>query len=778
MSLANQGSYQFGEFSLDLDLRVLARRGERVPLGSKTFDVLTCLVSHAGQVVTKPELFASVWAESFVEEGALSQQIFTLRKAFADKADYIATVPGQGYRFMGDVRRILPRPQPSATGWDMIVHETRETRHMVMEEPIPALAATSRRRAWHPIIAAGVVIAAGAIGALMWHRSLQSGQYPGAVLADFTDTMGDFAFGRTLKRAVEIELSQSQQVGVLSDQDTVNALGLMRLKPDTPLSPAIAREVCERTNQQVLLTGNIASVASEYLLTMDATDCVTGKRVASVKAEARDKAALLAAVDTLADKMRSKLGESAKAIRHNDVPLAQAATSSLEALRAYSTAQYLDTQGATQVTLLPLYQKAVELDPQFALAYEAMAGNYYELQEGREASANYKKAFDLRNRVGESDRLAFEARYYAYGLGDAVAGLSAFRAWAAMYPHDYRPWVNIANFDNQLGNPAEAIAAGERAMQINPNYGRAYAVTARAYKNASRFAEAKAVLAEEDRRLPGSPGSNTSFEIAFYEQDKVAFDHEVKYAEDQQKQLRNYYLGQARSMEGKYAEAKRLLELEIDEDRKQGKGEIVDGVLVELATIARVYGYSAQAHGYLARISKGYLDGDDAVLEFALNGDVTYAKRYLAAHEHDLHAPTDQAAIVMPQIRAVVALQAGKAAEAMAALEPARPYMLAGFMTRTERAAASMRLGEPAKAAQDYKSIMDGPGSGFGVLYPMARLGLARAEAAAGDVAASRAAYQSFLSAWKDADPDLPVLKAAKLELAKLRQITPSHHTF
>jgi len=769
MSLANRGSYQFGDFSLDLDLRVLARRGERVPLGSKTFDVLTCLVSRSGQVVTKAELFAAVWRDSFVEEGALSQQIFMLRKAFADKADYIATVPGQGYRFMGEVRHILPRPQPSAAGWDVIVHETRETRHMVMEEPMPAVAATSRRRAWGRIVAIGIMIAAGAAGALLWHRSLQSGQYPGAVLADFTDTTGDSAFGRTLKRAVEIELSQSQRVAVLSDQDTVNALGLMRMKPDTPLSPAIAREVCERTNQQVLLTGSIASVASAYLLTMDATDCVTGKRVASVKAEAPDKAQLLGAVDSLADKMRAKLGESAKAIRHNDVPLAQAATSSLEALRAYSTAQYLDTQGATQVTLLPLYQKAVELDPQFALAYEAMAGNYYELQEGREASANYKKAFDLRNRVGESDRLAFEARYYAYGLGDAVAGLNAFRAWAAMYPHDYRPWVNIANFDNQLGNPPEAIAAGERAIQINPNYGRAYAVTARAYKNASRFAEAKALLAEEDRRIPGSPGSNTGFEIAVYEQDKAAFDREVKYAEDEQRQLRNYYLGQARSMEGRYAEAKRLLELEIDEDRKQGKGEIVDGVLVELATIARVYGYPAEARGYLARISKDYRDNDDAALELARNGDVTYARRYLAAHEHDPHAPTDQAAIVMPQMRAVVALQAGKVGEAMAALEPARPYMLAGFVTRTERAAVWMKLSQPTKAAEDYRSMVDSPGSGFGVLYPMARLGLARAEAAAGDASASRAAYQSFLSAWKDADAELPVLKAAKMELAKLR---------
>jgi DNA-binding winged helix-turn-helix (wHTH) protein/Tfp pilus assembly protein PilF len=765
---ANKGAYSFGEFQLDQDMGVLMRDGRRVALGRKAFEILTCLVDHAGEVVTKADLLRSVWADAYVEEGTLAQHIFSLRKALGDKADFVATVPGQGYRFMGAVRHNLPNSYPRYPGHEM-VHEVNERTHIVIEEPMPAAVAplAMPRRRWRYAAASVALIAVGVGAVGYWSFRARPSQYLGTVVADFTDTTGDAAFGRALKRAMEIELSQSQFMGVLSDQDTVGTLHLMGMKPDTPLTPAIARDICERTNQQVLLTGSITGVGTEYLLTIDATDCTSGKRVVSVKTEAPDKTKLLSAVDTLAGEMRSKLGESAKAIRHNDVPLAQAATSSLEALRVYSTAQYMaDTQNAPVVTLVPLYQRAVELDPQFALAYEAMAGNYYELQEGRLASENYKKAFDLRDRVGESDRLGFEARYYAYGLGDAVAGLNAFRTWAAMYPHDYRPWVNISNFDNQLGNFGEAIAAGEHAIQVNPNYSRAYAVTARAYKNASRFAEAKAVEGESQRRWPGA--SNTTFEIAFYEHDQATFDRHIRVFEEQKWQLRHYYLGQARSMEGKYAEAKRLLELEIDEDRQQGKAEIVDGVLVELAKIARLYGYPAEARAYLARISKGYLDSDDAAFEFALNGDVSYAKRFLAAHEHDQHAPTDQAAIAMPQLRAAVALQIGRPAEALAALEPSRPYILAGFDTRAERAMAYMKMGEPAKAAEDYNSIVQGPGSGFGVLYPMAQLGLARAYAAAGDTAASRTAYQSFLSAWKEADPGLPVLKAAKAELAGL----------
>jgi DNA-binding winged helix-turn-helix (wHTH) protein/tetratricopeptide (TPR) repeat protein len=766
MALANQGSYFFGAFQLNLDLRVLARRGERVPLGSKAYEVLAYLVSHAGEAVPKAVLLKAVWIDSFVEESTLAQHISILRKALGDNADYIVTIQGVGYQFSGAVKHRATQAETAGTASHHVIYEASERTRMVIDEPVLPPLAARPRRAW-PYVAAVVALILVTVAAVRFRpHPVPPDQFVGAVVADFTNTTGDATFDRSLKRAMEIELGQSPLVGVSSDQDAVSTLGLMGLKPDTPLSPAIAREVCERDNRQVVLTGGIASVGPQYLLTMDATNCVTGKRVASDKLEAADKSKVLPTVDALADTMRSKLGESAQSIQRNDVPLAQAATSSLEALRAYSTAQYMNTQGATEMVLLPLYQKAVELDPQFALAYEAMAGKYYELQEGHLASANFKKAFDLRDRVGESDRLGIEARYYAYGLGDAVAGLNAFRAWAGMYPHDYRPWVNIANFDNQLGNFPEAIVAGERAIQINP---KAYSVTARAYKNASRFAEAKALEAKSSPQGPNPVGSNTTFEIAFYEHDQATFDRIVNEFEAKQWQLRNYYLGQARSMDGKYAEAKRLLELEIDEDRKLGKGEIVDGVLVELAMIARLYGYPSDAHAYLARISKGYLDSDDAALEFAMSGDVMYAKRYLAAHEHDQHAPTDQASIVMPRMRAVVAMQEGKFAQALADLEPSRPYEMAGFVTRTVRATIYMKMGQPGKAAADYQSIVANPGNGFGVLYPTARLRLARAEAAAGDVAASRAAYQSFLNDWKDADPDVPVLKAAKAELAQLR---------
>ena len=767
MSLRNTREYHFGEFQLNLESRILESKGARIPLGSKAFELLAYLAMHPGEVVTKEELLKAVWPGSFVEEKNLAQQIMSLRKALSDKSDYIATIPGRGYQFTAPVRTIpIANPIPEVGAQD-VMHALRKRTHVVIEESVRPAIGAKPRRAWRYAVVAVFLIAAGIAAVGFWPRGVPPEEYLGTVVADFTNTTGDATFDQTLKRAIEIELSQSPFLGVLSDREAVNSLGLMGLKPDTPMIPTIAREVCERSNQQVLLTGGIASVGPVYLLTMDATNCVTGKRVAAVKVEAADKAKVLAALDTLAARMRGKLGESRKSVQRYDVPLSQAATGSLEALRAYSTARYLGAHGASNEKLLPLYQKAIELDPQFTLAYLSMGATYYNLQEGRQAAIYFKKAFDLRDRVGELYRLQIEASHYALGQGDALAGLSAYQAWASLYPRDSRPWLNMANLDNQLGLFPAAIAAGQRAVELDPNGG-SYAVLARAYKNASRFGEAKAVLADASRRLGGPRVDDTIFLISVYEHDQVEFDRYTKDAEETQLSLRNYHLGQARSMQGKYAEAKKALEAEIDEDRRLNKGEIVDGVLVEMAFEARWFGYPEEARAALARISKSYLDGDDVAYEFAMNGDLAPAKRYIAAHEHDPHAPTDQVVLVMPRLRALVAMHEGKLAEALADLEPSRPYEMAGFATRMLRAEIYRKMGQPGEAAEVYKNMVATPGSDFGADYPMALLGLARAEAAAGDVAASRAAYQSFLTEWKDADPDLPVLKAAKAESAKL----------
>jgi len=265
MALANQGSYFFGAFQLNLDLRVLARRGERVPLGSKAYEVLAYLVSHAGEAVPKAVLLKAVWIDSFVEESTLAQHISILRKALGDNADYIVTIQGVGYQFSGAVKHRATQAETAGTASHHVIYEASERTRMVIDEPVLPPLAARPRRAW-PYVAAVVALILVTVAAVRFRpHPVPPDQFVGAVVADFTNTTGDATFDRSLKRAMEIELGQSPLVGVSSDQDAVSTLGLMGLKPDTPLSPAIAREVCERDNRQVVLTGGIASVGPQYL---------------------------------------------------------------------------------------------------------------------------------------------------------------------------------------------------------------------------------------------------------------------------------------------------------------------------------------------------------------------------------------------------------------------------------------------------------------------------------------------------------------------------------
>jgi eukaryotic-like serine/threonine-protein kinase len=770
MSLANQGSYEFGDFHLNLDLRVLARRGERVPLGSKAFAVLTFLVSRAGVVVTKSELFAAAWAESFVEEGALSQQIFTLRKALGDKADYIVTVPGQGYRFMGKVHHILSAsPVPVVTGWDTIVQETLELRHMVIEESVPPMpaAGTPRSRAKRYAVAAGVLVGAGMLVAgWMWlHRPVPR-DFQKVVLADFMNTTGDAAFENTLKHALEIDLAQSPYFDVMTERDSADTLKKMGLKTDAAVTPEIAREICERTNRQFLLTGSIASVGGEYLLTLEAADCGTGKRIAAAKEETADKAKVLGALDMLVDRVRSKLGESAKSISSFDIPFQDAATPSLEALKSYSIGKYMVALGKPYPDVLKFFQRAVEIDPHFAQGYEAVGMTYYNLSEPLLAAENLKKAFDLRDGVGAKEKLMIEAHYYELGQGDVLAGIKAYQLWADTYPHDWLPWLAMANSYTQLGQYVPSIAAGQHAVQLDGDPV-CYIVLARAYKNAKRFAEAKAAVAEAIRRGKDTTGLHMIlYEVAFDERDAAALAREEAQLASRKDGLHDYFAAKTAAIDGKYTLAESLFRNEIAAERQEGLTEEANNIAVEQAQMEQYFGHPELARATLSHLGKEEESDPDFALERAMLGDVVFAKHFLAEHSHEEHLGTAYLYNYIPSMEASIAMAQGKPLDAIAALDVHTPYVVRSTEAHLLAGNAYLEAGQLQHAEEQYRSILDN--SPFNAGLNLARLGLARVYAKAGDPVKARAEYQAFLAAWKDADPDLPVLKTAKMELARL----------
>lgn len=327
MLATNQSIYHFGEFHLETSARLLARKGQRVPLGSKAFEVLLCLVRHAGEVVTKDVLLKTVWPNSFVEDNNLSQHIFSLRKALTDRADLIVTVPGRGYQFTGRVLEITPAvPKPHVAEHPAAVAEAVVERVPVADAPVavaarvaevstdvavPGRGWTRRWMMWGgPALA---VLALVVWGGWMRPRAAAKPDRTTIVLADFGNTTGDGTFDRTLQRALAIELEQSPKLEVVSERQAMMVLESMGSRSGEAVTPEVARAICERAQGQILVAGSIASMGEEYLLTVQATDCKTGKGLAGAKAEAASKEKVLGALDRIADRVGAMLDGGADA---------------------------------------------------------------------------------------------------------------------------------------------------------------------------------------------------------------------------------------------------------------------------------------------------------------------------------------------------------------------------------------------------------------------------------------------------------------------------------
>jgi eukaryotic-like serine/threonine-protein kinase len=843
MSLTSKRIYQFGEFELRVSARVLTRDGKPVPLGSKAFEVLTCLVMHAGEVVTKDELLKTVWPESFVEEGNLSQHIFALRKALGDRATFIVTIPGRGYQFTETVKEVaLPSPAPPATtdSGTFMVQRTRERTHVVIEETATALPGpqlddlppdrwqidqpavagatgntllnsirsslkvaiveegtgpqlrrigdkapdpsyrlpgTSGKRLWEwvGVILLCVVVA---IAAYFWWRSLRS--HSGSqkiVLADFDNRTGDPNFDGALRKALAIDLDQSPYMDVMSESEALGTLQRMDRPPDTALTPEIAREVCERSNRQVLVTGSISRLAQEYLITLEATDCTSAKRLAEARAEAGSKAETLAALDAATDKLRYQLGESTQSVERFEVPVAQATTSSLEALKQYSTGEYLlGRVGEEENEVLPFFQRAVELDPKFAMAYAAIATGYNELGEYDLAVPYYQKAFDLSDQVSEKERLYIRAHYYADDLEDIEQGIQAYRVWADVYPLDWGPWLNIASEYTQLGQYNQAIEAGEHAVKLDATRGIVYSVLAQAYLHAGHYADARATVQRALAMGKESyPLHETLFEIAFLEHSPAGMAHEIDWSRGKASEWDFLTLqASAAASEGKYKQAEELYSAAHDAAILENLPETADDILVSQASAEFDLGRPAAARATLARVRNAKADNPQLGYLRAELDDIPAAEHSLVVHGNAGHPGTLTTYIYAPRVRAEIALEQSKPLDAIAALEPAADYDLAGGLTvMSERGEAYLRAKQPAQAATEYRKILSHQGvDPVSPLLPLAELGLARAEAQAGHTRESTADYEKLFAQWKEADVDLPVLLSARKEYAAL----PAQH--
>jgi tetratricopeptide (TPR) repeat protein len=624
-----------------------------------------------------------------------------------------------------------------------------------------------------------VLVLAAAAGATLFHyRGAQALTERDLVLVtDFVNTAGDPVFDGTLKQALSIQLEQSPFVNVFPDDRVHQALGLMGQPPDARVTSSVGREICEREGIKAMLTGSIASLGSHYVITLDAVNARSGGVIAREQVEAESKEKVLTALGQASTRLRAKLGESMGSIQAYDAPIERATTSSLEALKAFSTAEDLrGTKG--ELEAIPFLQKAIDLDPNFAMAQAKMGTLYANIFEAERAIGFTTKAFELRDRVSEREKFYISVRYYGHVTGELLKQREVVELWQRTYPRD----SVVLNYSTQLygllGERDRALETAREEVRLAPHDGYAYGDLAGAYLALNRPEEAKAVLEQAFRQKVDQSGRHWDrYVIGFLQGDTEAMRREVEWYKGRPDEG-DVRFAQARAAAhgGRLAQARELYAQAIALARRNGLEESATHALLDEAVTEALFGNAREAR---ARAAEGLTRGRgpfaplQAARAFALSGAAEKAQPLMDETARRFPSHTLIQEMELPVLRAVLELDRGNAARAAQLVEPAARYELgfrSPYYVLYVRGLAHLRSRAGAEAAAQFQKVLDHRGiDPLSPLYPLSQLGLARAKALAGDAAQSRRAYQNFLALWKDADADIPVLREARAEYAKLR---------
>jgi serine/threonine protein kinase/tetratricopeptide (TPR) repeat protein len=641
----------------------------------------------------------------------------------------------------------------------------------------------NRRLPWKSIAAsiAAVAVAALAAGVYFYlHRAPTLTGKDTIVVSDFANSTGDPIFDDTLKQALAIALRQSPYLNVLSDSKVAATLRLMTRPADTRLTPEVVQEVCIRSGSKAWVGGSISTIGSEYVVELKAVKCLDQETLAQEQATAASKEAVLDAVGQAAAQLRGKLGESLATVKQFDLPLSQATTSSLEALKALSLGnQNLHEKGPTAAA--PFYQHAIELDPNFATAYLSLGKMYENFGESDRAVEMYTKAHSLRDHASERERFDIDSMYFSEVSGDLENTIRVFREWLGSYPQDYVALANLALAYNATGQYQQAADLSRESVRLNPNDVIVYADLASILILLDELPEARKTIQDAlDRKLDGAPLHDELYMIAFLTADNHAMAEQsalLEAAPDTAPYLASRE-SDAAAYSGHLQEARVLSQRAAESAERAGNKEVAVSVRMEASLREAAFGSDAEARRLAGQISQASMDrGVEGVgaFTFAWVGDTQRAESLSA--DLAARAPQDTLvqSVVLPTVKAQIGLDQKNPQRSIDLLRAAAPYELGQGLDRCiypayVRGEAYLAANEGALAAAEFQKILDHRGIvGACETGPLARLGLARAYALQGDSAKSRAAYQDFLTLWKDADPGIPVLVAAKSELARLR---------
>src|SRR6266478_1025120 len=722
LEVRSRSILRFGVFEVDVSSGELRKQGVRIKLQEQPFHVLAVLLERPGEVVTREELRNQNWpADTFVDfDNSLNTAINKLREALGDSADnprFIETLPRRGYRLIAPVTEADGATRGTAAG----------------------VSAAARPRS-RKIVAtvAVVVVAAGIAGGLLWHsRKPLLTEKDTIVLGDFANSTGDAVFDGTLREGLSVELGQSPFLGLVSEEGIRQTLRMMERPANTRLTPEIAREVCQRTSSAAALDGSIALIGTRYSLILKAVNCGSGDLLASTEAQANDKSHVLDALGKAASEMRGKLGESLSTLQKYNTPLEQATTPSLEALQAYT----LGSESADFPAAIPPLQRAIQLDPNFAIAYDELGGAYGSIGERALAVENTRKAFELRERVSELEKLNIEADYYYGVTGNLIEAQRSYALGKQIYPREPGFCEGLSVIYLSLGQYESALREHRETLRLRPHDSVALRFVAYTYLLLNRVEDAAATVRE-------ARGKGL---------DSAYFGH----------------LGRARQLSRQASNsAKRA-------------GEKEASAAYEATAWLREGLFGNTTKGLeQTRMAMTASSGRDVYYGFGLASayakNVKATQRFVEGFEKGFVEDTDVQFNYLPTLRARLALIHSNPRQAIDSLEIAAPYELGlpsgsfynwpNLYPVYVRGEAYLAAHRGREAAAEFQKILDHRGIVLNEpIGALAHLQLGRAYAMHGDTTKARAAYQDFLTLWKDADPDIPILIQAKAEYAELK---------
>lgn len=752
---------KFAGFEVDCQEQELFRNGIRLKLGGQPFQVLMALLDHPAGIVTRETLCRRLWPQdSFVDfDNSLNAAVNRLREVLGDSPDkprFIETVPRRGYRFIAEVQVVEEEEKP-----------------VPEHDPARAGGRTFLFRSGYWLAAATTAILIVFL-TLSLRRPPRLTEGDQILLADFANSTQDSAFDDVLKPALAVQLEQSPLFNIIPAGNLRETLKRMSRSPEEALTGEVAREACEREGAKVMISGSIGSLGKNYVITLAALNCRTGEPVMREQVEVEAKEQVLRAIERTAIKIRRKLGESLASIQRYDAPIEKASTPSLEALKFFSLGTKQRDNGDENASIA-LFKRAIEVDPDFALAYARLGQVYRNLENSEEAERYATRAYQLRGGVSERERLYIDSRYYSFVTGEQQKEIETYEVWTKTYPGDIHPYLFLAGIYRSNGQWPKAAELANKALLINPRHPFPRVALGSAELGMNHFQQARAIVDKPSASTVWTPA--LLYKISFAEGDAGAMRRHVESSAGKPEEVQLMFsVAAGEAAGGKLRSARRLFQQATRATQALNSTELSSRIATSESLIEALAGNRSDAKKKAEELaaqrnspgSRGY-----ASWVYAAIGETSTAQEMADTLARSHPRNTYLNFVWLPLARAEIQSGGGNAPGALAELETVRPFELgavAGFLPVFIRGRVYLQAHQYNEAVQEFQRILAHRGvDPTSILYVLSHLYLGRTYALMGEKEKSREAYQQFLTLWKDADPGVPILQEANAEYAKLK---------